>query len=52
MLTFISKYCNSAGLGLPNSLCMHFKALVLYILAVIVQKELASCVELGVVVSG
>ena len=30
--------------------CVHFKALVLYILAVIIQRERASCVELGVIV--
>ena len=29
---------------------MCFKALVLYILAVIIQRDVASCVELGVIV--
>lgn len=44
----------SAGPSFLRSLCVcvcvHFKALVLYILAVIIQRERASCVELGVIV--
>lgn len=52
MLKIISKYCNSSGPSLANSLRVRvcFKVLVLYILAVITQKELASCIELGVIV--
>lgn len=53
MLRVISKHWSSSGPRLPNlpHVCAHFKVLVLYILVDIIQRELVSCAELGVIVA-